>query len=108
VRAWESSGLSRKAFCDERKLNYHTFCYWRKRIKDDEGNEGFAVACYQVPITDTRSDGRDALTFETEGISFALGQDALVTVRGRLTIGQLETLLVASGAGREDVSHVHA
>ena len=29
---WQNSGLSRKAFCRERKITYQTFHYWFKRL----------------------------------------------------------------------------
>ena len=35
IRAWERSGLSRSAFCVARRLNVHTFDYWRRALRAD-------------------------------------------------------------------------
>ena len=34
VNEWEKSGQSKKAFCLERNINYATFHYWHKRLKE--------------------------------------------------------------------------
>jgi len=39
ITAWQQSGLSKKAFCDERNITYHTFHYWCKRL--EESKTGF-------------------------------------------------------------------
>lgn len=33
IRAWERSGQSRVAFCTARRLNVHTFDYWRRALR---------------------------------------------------------------------------
>jgi hypothetical protein len=43
---FESSGLSRAAFCRRRRINYQTMTYWVKRLRDDDirssGEEGLS------------------------------------------------------------------
>lgn len=33
IQAWKRSGLSRAAFCVARRLNVHTFDYWRRTLR---------------------------------------------------------------------------
>lgn len=39
IKEWQQSGLSKKAFCSQRGITYHTFHYWCKRMS---GSRGFA------------------------------------------------------------------
>ena len=32
IKEWETSGLSKKAFCRQRNIKYQTFHYWCKRL----------------------------------------------------------------------------
>ena len=32
INEWQNSGLSKKAFCRDRKITYQTFHYWYKRL----------------------------------------------------------------------------
>lgn len=32
INEWQTSGLSKKAFCLQRNISYHTFHYWCKRL----------------------------------------------------------------------------
>jgi hypothetical protein len=41
VTAWQSSGLSKKAFCREGNIAYQTFQYWCRRLSQKE-SPGFA------------------------------------------------------------------
>lgn len=38
---WQSSGLSRMAFCKQEKINYATFNYWHKQFTTDQ-RSGFS------------------------------------------------------------------
>lgn len=38
ITAWQASGLSGPAFCQQRNLTYHQFVYWRK--KQDSAEPG--------------------------------------------------------------------
>ncbi len=33
IKAWESSGQSRKSFCEQHDLNYHRFGYWYQKFQ---------------------------------------------------------------------------
>lgn len=33
IQAWKRSGLSRAAFCATKRLNVHTFDYWRRALR---------------------------------------------------------------------------
>lgn len=36
IKAWKSSGQSRKAFCEQHDLNYHRFGYWHQKFHHPE------------------------------------------------------------------------
>lgn len=40
INEWQQSGLSKKAFCQQRNITYHTFHYWCKRL-DTAASPGF-------------------------------------------------------------------
>ena len=33
IKEWQSSGISKKAFCRQRNIKDHTFHYWCRRLK---------------------------------------------------------------------------
>jgi hypothetical protein len=35
INEWQTSGLSKKAFCRQRNITYPTFHYWFKRLNPD-------------------------------------------------------------------------
>ena len=35
LKAFESSGMSQRAFCKQRALSYSTFAKWRRRIREE-------------------------------------------------------------------------
>jgi hypothetical protein len=39
VDEWRQSGLSQKAFCQQRQLNLHSLQYWRKILAQSESSE---------------------------------------------------------------------
>jgi hypothetical protein len=45
VEAWQDSGLSKKAFCEERGIIKSVFLYWCYRYREEKGQGGF------VPLT---------------------------------------------------------
>ncbi len=70
VAQFESSGLSRAAFCRRRRVNYHTMTYWVKRLANLDGAasggagpsfvevsfpEEVAPATYEVLLSNGRS-----------------------------------------------------
>ena len=45
VEAWQDSGLSKKAFCEERGIIKSLFFYWCKKYREENKHGGF------VPLT---------------------------------------------------------
>jgi hypothetical protein len=46
IEQWKQSGLSQRAFCEQRSLKFHTFYYWLKQHKqqssiDNNNQSGF-------------------------------------------------------------------
>jgi len=35
---YKASGLTQRKFCDERGVAYSSFCYWRKRLSQENGS----------------------------------------------------------------------
>ena len=50
VEQWKQSGLSQRAFCEQRSLKFHTFYYWYKRHKQQSsmGNNQSAFVKLQM------------------------------------------------------------
>lgn len=40
IEAWQVSGLSQAAFCEQHKLIYHRFGYWCRKLKEPDGSKG--------------------------------------------------------------------
>ena len=54
IDAWERSGLSRAAFCVARRLNLHTFDYWRRALRASSGAQALVpvvVAPVRAPTS---------------------------------------------------------
>ena len=48
INEWQTSGLSKKAFCLQRNITYPTFHYWFKRLnRDRDAVSGFAELAVQ-------------------------------------------------------------
>lgn len=42
IEEWQTSGLSKKAFCSQENISYPTFHYWFKRLNPDrDAHSGF-------------------------------------------------------------------
>jgi len=50
IEAFQSSGLSRKAYCRKHRLNIHSLDYWRKRLNRDTGPDSPESINRFVPI----------------------------------------------------------
>lgn len=46
INEWRTSGLTKKAFCSQRKITYHTFHYWFKQL-DKTRSSGFTELSVQ-------------------------------------------------------------
>jgi hypothetical protein len=76
VAEFESSGLSRAAFCRRRRVNYHTMTYWVKRLAnlDEAGSSGAGVSFVEVSLPSVAAPA----TYEVllgNGRSIRLGVD---------------------------------
>lgn len=47
INEWQTSGLSKKAFCRERNITYQTFHYWCKRLSSAP-DKGFTEMIVQA------------------------------------------------------------
>ena len=102
IGAWETSGLSQKAFCQEQGHSLYLFGYWRKKTRESESDlqsadgspRAIQLACYQIgESTSSAIDPEPEL--ETQGIVVPIGASGLVTITGRLSIGQLAKIMAA-------------
>ena len=108
IAAWEGSGLSQKAFCQEHGHSHYLFGYWRKKSRANEMNwpEGagnstpaIQLACYQIgepAAIDLKPE------LETQGIMVPIGTSGMVTITGRLSIGQLAKIMAACATATPD------
>jgi hypothetical protein len=58
IKEWQESGLSKKAFCRDRKIASQTFHYWLKKLSP-EAPSGFA----EVKLLPPGQSGAFELTF---------------------------------------------
>lgn len=79
ITEWKNSGLSKKAFCLDRKITYQTFHYWFKRLSV-ESSSGFAEM--KIP---------GSLHTSSFELTFASG--ARMTFQGEPTAAWLRELL---------------
>ena len=51
ITAWQASGLSGQLFCQQKKLTYHQFVYWRQKFRTatDDTSPGFAEVTAATP-----------------------------------------------------------
>lgn len=77
MKAWEQSGLSQVAFCEEHGLKHATFMYWRKRLsRPVTETRGLRL----VPIGNeatipTASAETSGITLEVNGVRIEVGAD---------------------------------
>jgi hypothetical protein len=109
LAAWQDSGQTQKAFCEERGISYPNFCYWRK------GSDGCSLgtgdeALRAVEITGLpRGFQGNAFTaspsieMETQGIILSIpGCEATVTIVGRVSLGALGRIMAACEGVADD------
>jgi hypothetical protein len=63
-RSWQVSGLSQKAYCQQHKLSYHVFVYWRVRQKDATFTENTLPSVVPVHIEHNPRCAPDAPAIE--------------------------------------------
>lgn len=57
VAQWQRSGLSMARFCEDHDVGYASFCYWRKRLAED--NQSLASEASFVDLGALASSGVD-------------------------------------------------
>ena len=55
LEKWSSSGLSQRRFCEERRISFSTFCYWRRRLRETS-ESGSASSFIPVEIKPPRRE----------------------------------------------------
>lgn len=50
MAAFEASELTQRAFCAEQGLAYSTFCYWRRRLRQEAGHADHTPALVELPV----------------------------------------------------------
>jgi hypothetical protein len=64
---WQNSGLSKKAFCRDRKITYQTFHYWCKRLSPPSSS-GFSEVevsgVHQVNVFEISFPSGARMTFQ--------------------------------------------
>ncbi len=58
IKEWQTSGLSKKAFCRQRNITYQTFHYWCKRLTETS-SPGFT----EVTLDSAPSAGKFEIIF---------------------------------------------
>ena len=43
IASWKQSGLSQKAYCEQKQIRYYVFHYWYKRYRDEQSAGGEAA-----------------------------------------------------------------
>jgi len=46
---YEASGLKQRAFCEQHRLAYSTFCYWRKQLRQSPSIESHSDHLFELP-----------------------------------------------------------
>ena len=71
IKAWESSNISQKKFCEQVKLSYHVFHYWYKVYRNNSKSATSSFVKIQVAASPTLSavelicsDGKRLLFYE--------------------------------------------
>lgn len=50
MAAYEASDLTQRAFCAEQGLAYSTFCYWRRRLRQEVRHADNPPALVELPV----------------------------------------------------------
>ena len=62
VTAWEQSGMSQKAFCEQHDLNYHRFGYWRRKNLEQVQEDGDKPCSGFVPVQRSHTGAMSGLS----------------------------------------------
>ena len=89
IEAWQASGESQQAFCQQHELSYHRFTYWRRKLAD-QAVERQRMQSALVPVRHQPTSSETTLSLVLpSGIELrGIGLDNLAVVRqllGRLS-----------------------
>jgi len=93
VAAWQASGLTKKAFCEQKQINYYSLLRWHKRlgVDGDAQPEHFVEVPTTVSGRSLRSEGDMA---RTTPIEIVIGT-VVVRVPAEVELGHLQVVLTA-------------
>jgi hypothetical protein len=75
---YESSGLTQRNFCDERGVAYSSFCYWRKRLREENGSSPLI----ELPVQLNAAEISGAIHPKPDWrVELDLGQGIVVRIR---------------------------
>lgn len=80
IEQHQASGLSIKQFAEQNALNYHQFCYWRKKFADEQqaGAAGFARVTRRHDLFAGQPSGHGLCIHLAGGLSITgIGHDNL-------------------------------
>ena len=76
IRAWEESGLTQKAFCEQHHLGLASLQRWRRLFKTEEASSNSApVALLPVRVKETRSSNLNVVINDDLRIEIPSGFD---------------------------------
>lgn len=94
IRAWEQSGLTKKAFCERESINYYTLLRWCKRLGTGEGTN-YATSFVEVGTTAVPVFGGHPIEgHRGEAIEIAL-EGARIRVPAGVSREHLEVVIAA-------------
>jgi len=85
IEDFKSSGLTRKAYCEERQINVSTFDYWREKLSPSEKRKTRESSWIPVKISEDAGPG----------IEIRVGRIAITVKHGfdrALLMGLLQTI----------------
>jgi hypothetical protein len=104
LAAWQDSGQTQRAFCEEQGLSYANFCYWRKGSgvgsiglgDDNEDLRAVEITGLSCGFHVKDFPAAPSIEMETQGIILSIpGCDATVTIAGRVSLGVLGRIMAA-------------
>jgi hypothetical protein len=111
LAAWQDSGKTQRAFCEEQGISYANFCYWRKGSgvgsmslgDDNQDLRAVEIACRSSGFQGNYFPAAPFIEMETQGIILPIpGCDATVTIVGRISLGVLGRLMAACEGVADD------
>ena len=53
---YESADITQRAFCTRHGLAYSSFCYWRKRLRDEVSADSHSTQLIELPVLSVGSE----------------------------------------------------